>query len=103
MREDSALSDASSRNSARTWGETSGMSALPSTLRSAVIIASGSEVSSTAPASARNSRLRDSAMRSTAPSPQARAISNRPISAALPLLRELEPDPDCEPPEELLP
>ena len=47
-----------------TWPGSAGMAERASILRSAVIIASGSLVSSTAPASARNSRLRESAKRS---------------------------------------
>jgi hypothetical protein len=68
------------------------MSEFPATLRSAPIIASGCCVSSTAPASARNSRLRDSAMRSTTASPRAIASSASPIgnSTTLPPSRRSE-------------
>ncbi len=56
----------------------------PSILRSAEIMASGFLVSSTEPASARNSRLRDSAKRITIDSSHATAISAIAMTMAMP-------------------
>src|SRR6478752_3905035 len=64
-----------STQSSITAAVASGSSPRPSILRSAEIMASGFFVSSTEPASARNSRERDSASRTTSDSAQASAIN----------------------------
>src|SRR5271154_3055555 len=69
---------------------TAGISAWPSILRSAEIMASGFLVSSTDPASARYSRERDSASRTSCDSAQASTIS----TTAMTMTRIAAPPPE---------